>query len=258
MGHSTTNAFKYCKKTQSQSQVSQTCWLHEDDGHETCVGTDCNKENVDPRVHLLTNKVRKLTHMLKNQEKELKVTSQHEARKEWAVAKVLAANHAKDVPALKKGGVIIDGTRALIQDLLADGVTPGHFLPVIKQVTGAHGIEIKGSITRWTISQIGLEGLVADDLQVAEAVKRAEGITYSGDGTTIHGLTHESCTLNVMQKDGSHLCLSLGIHTAINHTVETQVSGLQSQMANICKTYNSSIDARETTNISLKINRCNY
>ncbi|KIJ35205.1 hypothetical protein M422DRAFT_262587 [Sphaerobolus stellatus SS14] len=87
--------------------------------------------------------------------------------------------------------------------------------------------------------QIVIEGGVADDLNIAEAIKEAIGITYSGDSTTIHGIAHESRTININGNQRNEARFSLGVHSAVNRTTTTQLTGLPSQLNGIFKTYNA-------------------
>ena len=64
---------------------------------------------------------------------------------------------------------------------MVHGVTPEHIYPVIKLVADACGLTLIGSFSARTATRVSIEALPADDLQVAEAIKKAEGsfILYS-------------------------------------------------------------------------------
>ncbi|KIJ27462.1 hypothetical protein M422DRAFT_271375 [Sphaerobolus stellatus SS14] len=121
------------------------------------------------------------------------------------------------------------------------GVVPKHVYTAIKLVTKTYDVNIIGSFSAWTATRVAIEALSADDLQVAGAIQAAEGITYSGDSTTIRGIAHESRTINANMSDGSHTRFSLGVHSAVNHTAETQFNGLQDQIKELIETHNSSL-----------------
>ncbi|KIJ42100.1 hypothetical protein M422DRAFT_171470 [Sphaerobolus stellatus SS14] len=160
---------------------------------------------------------------------------------QMAVDKALL-KEKKKTGLVKTHGVVSNDMRALIRNLVAQGVTPEHVYPVIQLVTQTYGLDLEGSFSARTVTRVMVEGLAADDLHVAEAVQNAKAITYSGDGTTIRGITQESQTINVIGEDGSRNRFSLGVHSAVNHSAETQVSGLKSQVRDIFSTYNSSLE----------------
>ncbi|KIJ29200.1 hypothetical protein M422DRAFT_188816 [Sphaerobolus stellatus SS14] len=184
-------------------------------------------------------KLQKQTHALKAR------ISRFPKQRAQAVGKAIIINASKAIFSMKNSGIITNDVRALIRDLVANGVTPERVFPVLKLVTDACGVEIAGSISARTVSRVVIEGGIADDLQVVDAVQKAAGITYSGDGTTIRGIAHESRTVNIMDNDGERTRLSLGVHSAVNHTAETQLLGLQSQLHDIFATYNSSLEKGE-------------
>ncbi|KIJ38351.1 hypothetical protein M422DRAFT_259003 [Sphaerobolus stellatus SS14] len=307
MAFSTKDPFKAWKRRRTQAQKLHTHSLNPSNGHGDITS---NKENVDPRVQQLKNKVRSLKHTSKCTERKLKASSHREMRtrkqlleakqsnttlvqehgtalaevqqahvksfslleekesviaslndkllkstaalekittkqQERAVQKAIMDN-PKNTHLLKEHGVVPDDMRALIRNMVADGVTTEHIFPIIKQVTATFGINVTGSISARTISQIIIEGSVADDLNIVDKIKNAQGITYSGDGTTIQSIAHESRTINVMQDEGTHTHLYLGVHSAVNHTAETQLAGLQLQIKDIYETHNSSLKAGES------------
>ncbi|KIJ31792.1 hypothetical protein M422DRAFT_266547 [Sphaerobolus stellatus SS14] len=162
---------------------------------------------------------------------------------------------------LKEKGVVPDNVQALIRDLMAHGVTPEQVFPVIQLVTGASGVRLEGTVSGRTVTRIAIEGGVADDLMVIEAVKNARGITYSSDETTIRNITHESRTINTIDSGGNHRCFSLGVHSAVNHTADTQLTGLQLQVGDMFEIYNSSLEFGESPSderiFPLKLNGIN-
>ncbi|KIJ34069.1 hypothetical protein M422DRAFT_263861 [Sphaerobolus stellatus SS14] len=97
----------------------------------------------------------------------------------------------------------------------------------MQMVANVCGVNLEGSISARTATHIVIEALPADDLHLAEAIKDAAGITFSG-------------------REGNRLRLSLGVHSTVNHTAETQLSGLQQQIKEVYSTYNCSLEAGES------------
>ena len=54
-----------------------------------------------------------------------------------------------------------------------------------------------------------------------------EGTTYSGDGTTHRHLTFEASHITTKNTDGSVTQFHCGVHSAHNHTSETQFNGVK-------------------------------
>ncbi|KIJ34774.1 hypothetical protein M422DRAFT_263127 [Sphaerobolus stellatus SS14] len=80
----------------------------------------------------------------------------------------------KKIGLVKTCGVVSDDMQALIRELVTQGTTPEHVYPVIKLVAWAFGLNLQGSFSACTITRIMIEGLVADDLYVVQAVQKAK------------------------------------------------------------------------------------
>ncbi|KAF8592454.1 hypothetical protein K439DRAFT_1610258 [Ramaria rubella] len=135
------------------------------------------------------------------------------AQKAVAVKHALTKSQAK-ISSVKEKGIIKDTFRDLVRELVADGVGVEHGDPIMKCVSQAVGVELKGDISTQSVSRIVLEGGVASKMQIVDHVQRSS-----------RGRTR----------------LFLGVHSAVNHTSKTQLCGLQIQLENLYPTYNSSM-----------------
>ncbi|KAF8574953.1 hypothetical protein K439DRAFT_1623944 [Ramaria rubella] len=149
------------------------------------------------------------------------------AQKSLAVKTALAKTQGS-LHMVKEKGVIKDTFRDLVLDLVADGVGSN----MLTQLSN-----------RWPerVSRIVLEGGVASKMQIVDCVERSTSITYSGDGTTHKNNNNESRHINAMDPAGGRTRLFLGVHSAVNHTSETQLTGLQTQLNDLYSTYNGSM-----------------
>ncbi|EIW58834.1 uncharacterized protein TRAVEDRAFT_101714, partial [Trametes versicolor FP-101664 SS1] len=151
---------------------------------------------------------------------------------------------------VKEKGVVPDATRCLVRDMIELGLKVDQVKGAIHAVTRAVGATVEGDISSRTVRRIVLEGLVASRVQIAVESKAARGITVSGDGTTNRNINYDSRYLHF--NDGEvHERRFLGIHSAPNHTSDSQLRGWQELTGTIFDTYNASpqgqadpIDAR--------------
>ncbi|KAF8587696.1 hypothetical protein K439DRAFT_1614130 [Ramaria rubella] len=133
------------------------------------------------------------------------------AQKAVAVKHALTKSQVK-ISSVKEKGIIRDTFRDLVRDLVADGIGVEHVDPIMKHVSQAVGVKLKGDISTQSVSWIVLKGGVASKMQIVDHVQRSS-----------RGRTR----------------LFLGVHLAVNHTSKTQLSGLQTQLEDLYSTYNS-------------------
>ncbi|KAI1781781.1 hypothetical protein LXA43DRAFT_1105333 [Ganoderma leucocontextum] len=134
--------------------------------------------------------------------------------------------------------------RALVRDLLELGVSVGQVNDTIAVVARALGVPVEGSLSARSVERIALEGLVAAYCQLAEEIRDADGITASGDGTSYRNTQLESRHI-ILNTGDSHQRRFLGIHSAPNHTSNTQLEGLKELNAEIFDTYNDSPNGKK-------------
>ncbi|KAJ3861927.1 hypothetical protein EV359DRAFT_46190, partial [Lentinula novae-zelandiae] len=122
-------------------------------------------------------------------------------------------------------GIIPDEARDVFLDLVAmDAVPANKVTRMFKRIAGVFGVQVEGDVSRRSVGQITKEGGNASKLQIIEALKDAEGITLSGDGTTHKNETYESKFATVITPN-KKLQFFLGLKMALNHTSETQLEG---------------------------------
>ncbi|RPD55279.1 hypothetical protein L226DRAFT_470707 [Lentinus tigrinus ALCF2SS1-7] len=138
-----------------------------------------------------------------------------------------------------RGGVIPDSVRALVRELIILGLKVHQVGGTISAVAGALGVPIEGSISKRSIGRFMTEMWVAEKMQIAEGIHKAESLTLSGDGTAIRNIDH--IARNVYLNNGdSHQRLSFGVHSASNHTSEKQLQGWDALTEDYFRTYNAS------------------
>ncbi|KIJ43781.1 hypothetical protein M422DRAFT_139012, partial [Sphaerobolus stellatus SS14] len=115
---------------------------------------------------------------------------------------------------------------------------------VLKVVGEAVGFCVEGSVSHHSVSCIALEGLVTSQAQIADVIEKAkvliiyEGTTYSRDKTAHRHLTFEASHITTKNADGSVTQFHCGVHSAHNHTSETQFNGFTKQNKNCFQVYN--------------------
>ncbi|KAH9848418.1 hypothetical protein C2E23DRAFT_739684 [Lenzites betulinus] len=145
---------------------------------------------------------------------------------------------------LKTKGVITGPVRDLIRDLVALGLKVSQIKGTISAVAQTAGTPVKGSISEHSVGRIVLEGGVYAKLQIAEDIVNASSLTASSDGTTHRSINLDSCHLHTHHAT-SHERRFLGIHSAANHTSESQLRGWQACITDVFDTYNASPLGRE-------------
>ncbi|KIJ31592.1 hypothetical protein M422DRAFT_81641, partial [Sphaerobolus stellatus SS14] len=177
-------------------------------------------------------KLRKNNHAL-----TMRVSRAHEQQGR-AVAKVRDETHTLK---LKEKGVVKDGIRDMTLKLDHLGVTTEKIGSVINCVAEGAGLQVDGSISGRTVRRVIKEGGVAAQLQIAEAMKEADSITLSGDGTTHKNVNRESRHAFFIKETGEKSLLHLGVHSSTSHTAEKQLHGLQEQLSQISTVYNETL-----------------
>ncbi|EGN92224.1 hypothetical protein SERLA73DRAFT_157120 [Serpula lacrymans var. lacrymans S7.3] len=150
---------------------------------------------------------------------------------------------------MKEKGNITETARGMLRDLVAfHNVPAAHAGGVVSMVTAAVGVTVKGRASKRSIGQIALEGGEAANIQAVDEIvgsKALIGITLSGDGTTHKYVNYESRHIMFTTSSGEKVNCAIGVHSAINHTSETQLEGWWELILEMYRTYNVSSRAKE-------------
>ncbi|KAJ7761749.1 hypothetical protein B0H16DRAFT_1688378 [Mycena metata] len=141
---------------------------------------------------------------------------------------------------LKEEGIISAQIRACVRDIVAFGAPLEGVSKIIHAVAKGLNIKIKDDISTRSASRIILEGGVAAQLQIVDAVKNTDYLTASGDGTSHRHLNYESRFIVVKEK-----LLALGLTQAPSHTSEEQMAGWLKLIQEMYEAYNESPIGRE-------------
>ncbi|EGO28218.1 hypothetical protein SERLADRAFT_405857 [Serpula lacrymans var. lacrymans S7.9] len=147
---------------------------------------------------------------------------------------------------MKEKGNITETARGMLRDLVAfHNVPAAHAGGVVSMVTAAVGVTVKGRASKRSIGQIALEGGEAANIQAVDEIVGSKGITLSGDGTTHKYVNYESRHIMFTTSSGEKVNCAIGVHSAINHTSETQLEGWWELILEMYRTYNVSSRAKE-------------
>ncbi|KAL1710780.1 hypothetical protein EV121DRAFT_285207 [Schizophyllum commune] len=137
---------------------------------------------------------------------------------------------------LQRGGVIPDATRSLLADLVAlDNIPAKNVVGALKRIASALEFPVEGDASTRSVNRVMKEGGAAAHLEVLEAMRSANGITISSDGTTHKNVNLESRHATIVDKEGRRKEFFLGITMAVNHTSETQFEGWMDFIENLFK-----------------------
>ncbi|KAI0066539.1 hypothetical protein BV25DRAFT_1868215 [Artomyces pyxidatus] len=131
-------------------------------------------------------------------------------------------------------GVINENSREMVRELANLGLPMEHASAAIHTVLGGAGMEVEGSISRRSSGRIVHEGGVASMMQIGHEIRHSGSFTALGDGAQHKHINYES----------RHILIRplrfLGIHSAVDHTSESQLNGWKQSFMDICALYNSS------------------
>ncbi|KAJ7229519.1 hypothetical protein B0H12DRAFT_1077434 [Mycena haematopus] len=150
------------------------------------------------------------------------------SRVETSVAKL-------STQSLKDDGIISKEIRACVRDIVSFGAPLEGVDKIIHAVTKGLNIQICDHISTRSANRIILEGGIAAQLQIVDAIKEADHFTASGDGTSHKHLNYESRFVMVKDK-----LLALGLTQAPNHTSEEQMAGWLKLIEEMYTAYNAS------------------
>ncbi|KAE9392205.1 hypothetical protein BT96DRAFT_1000611 [Gymnopus androsaceus JB14] len=194
-----------------------------------------NKENLRTDVSRLGKKVARV-----------------EEQKEKAVLKASEkARQEVNTFAVKEDGIVSSTARDLSRDLVAIGLKPGMVGPALDRVLAAAGVEVKGNLSRTTVRCTVIEGGVAADLQLVDAMKESDGFTISGDGSTHRSINYESHFITV-NKDGTHKSYFAGLTRAPTHTSQEQCDAWERLFRHLTAVYNASPLAKQNGLIDVR------
>ncbi|KZS94295.1 hypothetical protein SISNIDRAFT_426536, partial [Sistotremastrum niveocremeum HHB9708] len=127
----------------------------------------------------------------------------------------------------------------MTRELSSLGVPAGSVGAVVHVVGEALGKEIVGKLDARTVRRCDREGGIYADIQIADAMNQAAGITISGDGTTHRHRNYESKNITAIAANGEHEDLFLGIDSAPSHTSDEQLRGWMLRLEAIANAWNA-------------------
>ncbi|KAJ7154373.1 hypothetical protein C8R43DRAFT_1126450 [Mycena crocata] len=133
---------------------------------------------------------------------------------------------------LVKNGMYTGDARAMARFLHRAGCTQGKVGAVIKYVAEKSGLVVKETMSRCSVQRAIMEGGVAARIQLAHEMAQADGLTASGDATSLRAENYESSHV-MINKNGTHKNRVLGITSTVDHTSEGQVENWKSHLAKI-------------------------
>ncbi|KAJ7767857.1 hypothetical protein DFH07DRAFT_915471 [Mycena maculata] len=176
----------------------------------------------------------------KEKEKRLQARNAELTRKKEALSRKtsrfdnrLSAGVAKlSAQSLKDDGIISTEIRACVRDIVSFGAPLESVDKIIHAVAKGLNIQISDHVSTRSAGRIVLEGGVAAQLQIVDAIKNADHFTGSGDGTSHKNLNYESQFIFVKEK-----LLALGLTQDIS---EEQMAGWMRLIEEMYAAYNAS------------------
>ncbi|KAJ7125578.1 hypothetical protein C8R43DRAFT_1090413 [Mycena crocata] len=145
----------------------------------------------------------------------------------------MSAQKAKgSIWALVKNGKYTADARSMARALHKAGCAQGKIGGVIQYVAQKAGLLVKKKMSRRTVQRLLIEGGVAARIQLAYEMAQADGLTASGDATSLRAENYESCHV-MINKNGTHKNRVLGINSTTDHTSETQVENWKKHIARV-------------------------
>ncbi|KAJ6611155.1 hypothetical protein B0H10DRAFT_2437682 [Mycena sp. CBHHK59/15] len=123
--------------------------------------------------------------------------------------------------------------------LVKAGCSQGNVGSVICYVAKSAGIVVKGNPSRRSVQRALMEGGLAAKIQLGYELAQADGITASGDATSLRGENYEVSCLMV-NKDGTHKMRILSITSTVDHSSETQKQNWQTQITGVSEIFKKS------------------
>ncbi|CUA77938.1 hypothetical protein RSOLAG22IIIB_12921 [Rhizoctonia solani] len=138
----------------------------------------------------------------------------------------------------------------MLRQLVCEGVSIEHIQKVIDACARGFGIDIDGKISTRSVGRIMKEGFIKAKMQVAYDLNNVKYFTICGDGTTIKNQQYEAKALHMRFQSDSEkeatdprqppLVRTLGVHRAVDHTAQTQLSGWVYAIESCCALFSRS------------------
>jgi len=190
-------------------------------------------------------------HKLKSQKAEIQILNQAYKKK---------CKDAKTYKAKCKG-IYTPEIHSLALFLVEAGCSRDYVGEVIERVFNTAGISVKGTMSGRTVTRCIIEGGIAAQIQLGYEMALAPSLTIAGDGTTHENVNYDaklvhmpvhSYTNDNLEKP-KHVTRTLGVHSAPNHTSETQVKGWKEVLIEIVEIFmNSPLAKSAHLQMSLK------
>lgn len=171
---------------------------------------------------------------LKQSQKEVKkFKAQKDKQYELAKAYKKCAEDMKIYKTTCKG-VYTDKIRDLAMFIKDAGCAQEHVGEIIERVFNAAGISVQGCMSARTVGRIVTEKGIAAQIQLGYEMAVAPVLGIAGDGTTHENINFEARLVHLVAEDYTddtgkakpkQVTRLLGVHSATDHTSETQLEG---------------------------------
>ncbi|KAJ7694769.1 hypothetical protein B0H17DRAFT_1008998 [Mycena rosella] len=108
---------------------------------------------------------------------------------------------------------------------------------IIHYVAQKTGFFVKNKMSCCTVQRALIEGGIAAKIQFAYEISQADGVTASGDATSLREHNYEASHI-MINKNGKHQNRMLGISSTVDHTSETQVQSWKSKITALSEIFN--------------------
>ena len=135
--------------------------------------------------------------------------------------------------------------RSLALFLVEAGCSRDYVGEVIEHVFNIAGISVKGTMSGQTVTRCIIEGGIAAQIQLGFEMAVAPSLAIAGDGTTHENVNYEAKLVHLPVDSytddnggkSKHATHTLGVHSAPNHTSETQVNGWKEVLVEIAEIF---------------------
>ena len=176
-----------------------------------------------------------------------KLKSQKAEMKQLTKAYRKKSKTAKTYKAMCEG-IYTPEMRSLALFLVEAGCSRDYVGEVIERVFNTAGISVKGTMSGRTVTRCIIEGGIAAQIQLGYEMAVAPSLTIAEDGTTHENVNYDAKVVHLpvdsYTNDNSakpkHATRTLGVHSAPNHTSETQVKGWKEVLLEIVEIFMNS------------------
>ncbi|KAF8602429.1 hypothetical protein BDV93DRAFT_443999 [Ceratobasidium sp. AG-I] len=143
-------------------------------------------------------------------------------------------------------GVYTVKTRQLARKLVLAGIAAVRVPQAIQLCAQAFNVQLKHIPSARSVGRFVLEGGVGAEIQAANTLAQAQGVTISMDSTSQRSINYSA--MHVMSNStDAHQLLYLAVESTFNHSSQTQVNVLKNTIAHLCDTAARAPKTRENT-----------